>query len=226
MSIPQWFTNMILSIEHVSKAGQLVEFDEVSGSLGYGLLYYSLVRIFKPKNVVVIGSHRGFSPLMFARAMNDNNNGGKVIFIDPSYADDFWKDPAKVQQYFLKFGMKNIEHHCLTTQAFIHSKRYRELVKERIQCLMVDGLHTAEQAEFDHKVFEPCLQGVALFHDTMLDDVSTMYKEPYRRSVGKYIDQMEKSGNYHVFTIPINPGLTITIRKDRTNVIMGNNDTL
>jgi len=59
-----------------------------------------LGRISRPQRVVVIGSFRGFVPLVLARAMRDNLEPGEVIFIDPSLADDFWKDPETVRSYF------------------------------------------------------------------------------------------------------------------------------
>ena len=41
-------------------------------NLGLGWLYYGLARLIHPKSAVVIGSYRGFVPLLLGRALRDN----------------------------------------------------------------------------------------------------------------------------------------------------------
>ena len=77
-------------------------------NLGLGWLYYALARIVRPTTVVVIGSFRGFAPLVFARALADNAEGGQLHFIDPSLVDDFWKDAAAVRAYFGELRRRRI----------------------------------------------------------------------------------------------------------------------
>src|SRR4051794_4543329 len=67
-------------------------------NLGLGWIYYGLARVIRPQTVVVIGSYRGFAPLVLGKALNDNLDGGKVVFIDPSMVDDFWKSPVDVRE--------------------------------------------------------------------------------------------------------------------------------
>lgn len=55
-------------------------------NLGFGWIYYGLIRNLRPDFVVAIGSRRGFMPFCAARAVQDNRVG-KVIFIDPSYSN-------------------------------------------------------------------------------------------------------------------------------------------
>src|SRR3954467_7441824 len=57
------------------------------GNLGFGWMYYALVRNLRPDFVVAIGSCRGFMPFCLARGVQDNG-AGAVVFIDPSYAGD------------------------------------------------------------------------------------------------------------------------------------------
>jgi hypothetical protein len=64
-------------------------------NLGLGWIYYALARVLRPATAVVIGSYRGFVPLVLGKALQDNG-GGEVIFVDPSLVDDFWKDPTAV----------------------------------------------------------------------------------------------------------------------------------
>jgi len=39
--------------------------------------------------------------------MLDNVEGGEVIFIDPSYVNEFWADPAQVDGHFRRLGPPN-----------------------------------------------------------------------------------------------------------------------
>ncbi len=99
-------------------------------NLGLGWLYYAMGRIVRPANVVVIGSYRGFVPLMFARALQDNLEHGVVTFIDPSMADPFWTKPEEVKEYFTGCGVTNVKHFQLTTQQFVET----ECVPRARQC--------------------------------------------------------------------------------------------
>src|SRR5687767_206115 len=149
----------------------------VDENLGLGWLYYALVRISRTTTVVSIGSYRGFVPMVLAKAMADNLEGGEVTFIDPSLLDDFWRDPERVRAHFESFGVTNIRHHLKTTQDFIHTDAYRAL--HDIGVLFVDGFHTQEQARFDYEAFADRLApgAIVLFHDTARVKRSVMYGE-------------------------------------------------
>ena len=136
-------------------------------NLGLGWLYYALARILRPARVVVIGSFRGFVPLIFSKALADNSEGGQVWFIDPSLVDDFWKDPSAVRKFFGDFGASNIEHFLMTTQQFVMSEKYRSIGEVGI--VFVDGYHSEEQARFDYEAFKDRLsaEGIVLFHDSV-----------------------------------------------------------
>ena len=88
-------------------------------NLGLGWLYYAFGRILRSRRAVVIGSWRGFAPLVIGKALQDNLEPGEVIFIDPSFVDDFWTDVERVREYFQSFGVKNIRHFRMTTQEFV-----------------------------------------------------------------------------------------------------------
>ncbi len=75
-------------------------------NLGFGFLYYGLVRSLRPSHIIVIGSGFGFSVVCLALGLKDNLHG-RLTFIDPSY--DFLKDgpfkrgPGHVESSGIRF---------------------------------------------------------------------------------------------------------------------------
>lgn len=181
--------------------------------LGLGWLYYGLARVIQPATAVVIGSHRGFVPLVIGRALQDNGSG-KVVFLDPSFVDPFWLDPAAVQQHFAAFGVTNIEHHCATTQEFVASAANREL--NQLELLFVDGYHSYAQARFDFEAFEPRLasHGAALFHDSLRVRTSRIYgpDRAYEHRVCDLMAELRQQPRFQVFDLPHGDGLSM-VRK-------------
>jgi predicted O-methyltransferase YrrM len=183
-------------------------------NLGLGWLYYGLGRLVHPARVVVIGSYRGFAPLVIAKALCDNVEDGTVVFIDPSMVDDFWIKPDAVQEHFASFGLTNIEHHPMTTQEFVTTDAYADLGE--IGLLFVDGYHSAEQARFDYDAFSPLLtlRSFALFHDSMNERESTIYgtDKKYTMSVRQFVDELKRDPALQVLEIPFGNGLAMVRR--------------
>ena len=186
-------------------------------NLGLGWLYYALGRIVRPRLAVVIGSWRGFVPLTIAKALQDNLDPGEVVFIDPSLVDDFWKDPARVKEYFLGFGVANIRHLPMTTQEFVKTSAYRELGK--VGVLFIDGLHTEEQARFDYEAFSGLLEprGLVMLHDSMIVRPDKVYgaDKAYGMSVKHFVDRLKQDPMLQVFDLPYGrSGLTLLRKLD------------
>jgi predicted O-methyltransferase YrrM len=182
-------------------------------NLGLGWIYYGLARTVRSKTAVVIGSYRGFVPLVLGKALADNDEGGEVIFIDPSRVDDFWKDADAVRKHFARHGVKNIRHFLMTTQEFARSDAYRALPSVGI--LFVDGHHSKRQAKFDFKTFEGRLApgGLALFHDTARYRVSKMHgRRTYTHRVKDYVDELKLDPKFQVLDLPYADGVSI-VRK-------------
>ncbi|NNC89699.1 MAG: class I SAM-dependent methyltransferase [Akkermansiaceae bacterium] len=183
-------------------------------NLGLGWLYYALARIIRGRTVVVIGSYRGFAPMVLAKALADNLEGGRLVFIDPSLVDDFWKDPEAVRAHFAGFGIRNIEHAQMTTQEFVKTDCYRDL--EDVGLVFIDGYHTDEQARFDHEAFSGKLanDGIALFHDSIRPRLSRIYgsDKTYEHTVYRYMDELKKRTDLQCFDFPFDSGLTL-VRK-------------
>lgn len=181
------------------------------GNLGLGWVYYALARAMRPRHVVVIGSWRGFVPLVFARALGDNGGTGAVSLLEPSLVDDFWTEPARVRAHLDAHGGQCVRHHRLTTQAFVESDAFRAL--EPVDLLFVDGYHSHEQARFDHQSFLPRMApgAVTLFHDSTGPQLSRLYgpDRHYRHSVHRYMAELRASGHWQVFDLPLASGLSL-----------------
>lgn len=186
--------------------------------LGLGWIYYAFTRLLQPARAVVIGSHRGFVPMVVARACRDNCAQGAVTFIDPSHVDDFWRDPVRTQAWFGEFGLDNIEHHLSTTQEFVASAAYGGIAD--VGLLFIDGYHTAEQARFDYEAFAAKLapRAIVMFHDSMVGRISTIYGSAaaYRMSVGDYLGELRRDPALQLLDVPFGTGLTLLRRADET----------
>lgn len=209
----EWIRNLFTD-ENMLKKGHCQSSDD--DNLGMGWLYYGFTRLIRPANVVVIGSWRGFSPIVFAKALNDNGDGGQVIFIDPSLVDDFWTDPRQVDAHFRRFEIDNIRHFLMTTQEFTGSPEYN-LLKD-VGIVFIDGYHSEEQAGFDFEAFEKKVStgGLILFHDSVEESTTPIYGQDkvYRRRVKCFVDRLKKRTDLQIMDLPYAKGLSL-VRKLR-----------
>ena len=181
--------------------------------LGLGWLYYALARVIKPARAVVIGSWRGFVPLVLGRALADDGEG-RVVFVDPSLVDDFWQDPGRVREHFAALGVHNIDHFGMTTQAFVQTEAYRSLGE--VGLVFVDGYHSHEQARFDYDAFRERVpaHGVVLFHDSIRVRVSRIYGEAlaYEHRVRDLMNELRREPGLQVTDLPFGEGVTLVRR--------------
>jgi len=203
-----WIAN-VLSHPELTRMGHHQRVEDAN--LGLGWIYYGLARSLRPATVVVIGSWRGFAPLMFAKALTDNTEGGEVIFIDPSLVDDFWRDAENVRDWFAGFGIHNVRHYRMTTQEFTATEDYRALANAGI--VFVDGHHSLEQVSIDYDAFRSRLapDGVMLFHDSLRVRTSDIYGKDkvYLQQVRTFVDELQKIPGVQVFDLPCGDGLTL-----------------
>jgi predicted O-methyltransferase YrrM len=185
-------------------------------NLGMGWLYYGLVRLIRPRLSVVIGSWRGFVPLLLGRAHADNLEGGEVWFIDPSLADGHWRDATKVRAWFEARGVSNVRHFLMTTQEFAQSEARRTMGE--VGLLFVDGYHTAEQARFDHEAFADRMApgSITCFHDSISTGTSGVYgpERAYTRTVRDYMLALAADPRWQVIDLPFEFGLSLVRRRD------------
>jgi hypothetical protein len=120
-------------------------------NLGFGFIYYGVVRTLRPKHIVVIGSGYGFSVVCLALGLKDNARG-LLTFIDPGYSllkdgprhtvggRGMWSDSAQVRNHFQSFGLEAIvTHYRLRSDAFFPA--YRSFNLPPIDVAFIDGSH-------------------------------------------------------------------------------------
>jgi predicted O-methyltransferase YrrM len=133
--------------------------DGRSLNLGFGFLYYGLVRTLRPKHVAVIGSGYGFSVACLALGLRDNGKG-QLSFVDPSYSiladgpfktvggTSQWDDEAKVARRFGRFGVEAlVRHYRLRSAEFF--ARYEEFGLPGIDVAFIDGNHRYDDVRHD-----------------------------------------------------------------------------
>lgn len=213
----EWIARLFAHPE-LTRMGHGQRVDDLN--LGLGWLYYALARVLRPARVVVIGSYRGFVPLVLGRALADNLEKGQVYFIDPSLVDDFWKDPAAVANHFAGLGVTNIQHFLMTTQEFVATDAYRQLGPVGI--VFVDGYHSEEQARFDYEAFRDRLtpDGMVLFHDSARIRMSQMYGQDraYEHRVKCFVDVLRRDPKLQVFDLPVAAGVTLVRHADVSSI--------
>jgi predicted O-methyltransferase YrrM len=186
-------------------------------NLGLGWLYYAIGRIVRPRRAVVIGSYRGFVPLVIGKALQDNLEPGEVMFVEPSRVDSFWEDPESVRRHFREFGVENVRHFRATTQEFVETEAYRTLGE--VGLVFIDGYHSEEQARFDYEAFERLVgpRGFVLFHDSMVVRPDKVYGEAkaYEMRVKYFLDELKKDPGLQVMDWPFGvAGLTLVRKLD------------
>lgn len=184
-----------------------------SHDLGLGWTYYGLTRTLRPRLVVVIGSWRGFVPLLIGHAIQENGDSGRVLFIDPSYVDDQWKD-GRASPYFASYGVTCIEHRLQTSQQVISDPGFSEL---DVDLLFIDGLHTEEQCRLEFESFFPRLTpgSITLFHDSHSQISSGIYGDDnrYDHTTWRYIEELRNRPDLQVFDLAIDQGITLVQRR-------------
>lgn len=147
-------------------------------NLGFGFLYYGLVRALRPNHVLVIGSGYGFSVVCLALGVKDNGEG-EVTFVDPSFSllrdgpfrtvggNGKWDTPEKVEAHFRQFGVGDIvTHHKAESEVFF--AKYDYLGLPQIDVAFIDGNHSYDHVkrDFVNILKHSCKNTYVFLHDT------------------------------------------------------------
>jgi predicted O-methyltransferase YrrM len=187
-------------------------------NLGFGFLYYGLVRALRPQHVVVIGSGYGFSVTCLALGQKDNGRG-RLTFVDPSYSvmsdgpfktvggTAQWSDANRVSKHFARFGVADIiTHHRLRSDEFFAS--YAALGLPPIDLAFVDGSHAYADVRHD---FLATVRHARKNCYLLLHDTNIYVRELVRHAgVKRWLRQVEKRKNlFEVIDLPFSSGVAL-----------------
>ena len=188
-------------------------------NLGFGFVYYGLVRALRPRHVLVIGSGYGFSVVCFALGLKDNGRG-KLSFVDPSYSllrdgpqhtvggANFWHDPEHVHSHFARFGVEEIvTHYKETSESFF--AHYAALGLPEIDLALVDGNHAPTHVQRDViGVLQNCHRNTYfLLHDTNIYIRELLRHAGVKRWLRKQAGQNKSAFEYVDF--PFSSGVAL-----------------
>lgn len=187
-------------------------------NLGFGFLYYGLVRALRPRHVVVIGSGFGFSVVCLALGLKDNGTG-ELDFIDPAYSllangpfktiggTGKWNDPEKVREHFQQFGVEElVTHHKMTSEEFF--ERFDRHAPPEIDLAFIDGNHSFKDVRSDFlNVLRHSRKNSYIFlHDT------NIYIREFLKHAGvkRWIEILKKDENlFEVVNFPFASGVAL-----------------
>jgi hypothetical protein len=178
-----------------------------AGNIGFGWIYYALVRNLDPDFVVAIGSCAGFAPFCAARALQDNGSG-MLLFIDPSYSGDGhpgwggrnqWSDSAAVAARVASFGLTGwFEHFKMTSEEAFPFVCDR-VGDGKVGLIIIDGAHTYADSLRDFELYSSLVrEGYVAFHDATSLDCE----------VARTLAELRSRG-YALITLPIQVGLAV-----------------
>jgi hypothetical protein len=187
-------------------------------NLGFGFLYYGLVRSLRPKHVVIIGSGFGFSVVCLGLGVKDNGVG-RVSFVDPSYSllrdgpfktvggNGKWDDPERVRTHFGRFGVDGIvSHYRMISEEFFRG--YEEFELPPIDLAFIDGNHSFKNVRSDFlEVLERSHKNTYVF----LHDSNIYVRELLRHSgVKRWLKILKKKKElFEIINFPFASGVAL-----------------
>jgi predicted O-methyltransferase YrrM len=176
------------------------------GNLGFGYLYYGLVRIYQPRTILSIGSGFGFVPMLLALGARDNGVG-HVHFVDPSLQSFHMCDiPEQVIEHFGKAGLDEtwFTHYKLTNREF---REQTNVCERGLDLLFIDGSDKKADVEFDFFEIGSHVKkgGFILMHDTD-ESRKLSYHEP---KLVKSLKEDAYKNKYDVIRFPGGAGFSI-----------------
>ncbi|MBF89553.1 MAG: hypothetical protein CMG75_07780 [Candidatus Marinimicrobia bacterium] len=197
----EWFNKLALITQVVKKKSEICY---QHGRLLYSVLSQNFQNHRSNSiNILESGTARGFSALCMAKALEDNNQSGKIVTIDPlpNNVSMFWNcisdlDGEKSRAKLLEKYSKLIEKYIW----FIEGKSdqiLNRLELNRVHFGFLDGSHNYDDVNFEIKYLIPRQKkGDMIFFD---DFHETLYP-----GIVKAVKELESSGKYRLKIIRVN----------------------
>ena len=218
VKIDQFIDSLVVKIPPKEKFLELTHIFPISPQLNFakqipnyerGMLLYSLIAKYKPKNVLEIGTAEGYSTLCMAWAMTDYNINGKIFTIDPKPFDVpvernvTWEDNPKHDTVMLsrrelwnKFADKEWIKKIEVLTGFSGEVLQKNTKLPKMDMGFIDGSHVYEAVVHDFYAF---LEVASETFHLLFDD----YVPNENDGVTKTIDE-EVAPNFDVALIQTN----------------------
>ena len=155
-----------LELTHIFPISPQLNFAKQIPNYERGILLYSLIAKYKPKNVLEIGTAEGYSTLCMAWAMTDYNINGKIFTIDPKPFDVpvernvTWEDNPKHDTVMLsrrelwnKFADKEWIKKIEVLTGFSGEVLQKNTELPKMDMGFIDGSHVYEAVVHDFYAF-------------------------------------------------------------------------
>ena len=155
-----------LELTHIFPISPQLNFAKQIPNYERGILLYSLIAKYKPKNVLEIGTAEGYSTLCMAWAMTDYNINGKIFTIDPKPFDVpvernvTWEDNPKHDTVMLsrrelwnKFADKEWIKKIEVLTGFSGEVLQKNTKLPKMDMGFIDGSHVYEAVVHDFYAF-------------------------------------------------------------------------
>jgi len=198
-----------LELTHIFTISPQLNFPKQIPNYERGILLYSLIAKYKPKNVLEIGTAEGYSALCMAWAMTDYNINGKIFTIDPKPFDVpvernvTWEDNPKHDTVMLsrrelwnKFADKEWIKKIEVLTGFSGEVLQKNTKLPKMDMGFIDGSHVYEAVVHDFYAF---LEIASESFYLLLDD----YVPNENDGVTKTIDE-EVAPNFDIALIQTN----------------------
>lgn len=135
---------------------------------GLGTLGYEIVKHFRPRRVVELGTYEGFSACAMALALRDLGEGGTVRAVDT------WEGDPNTHAYnsdevYQRFSnlRKELGLEDVIVPLRMTFEKASQVIEPGIDILHIDGWHTYRAVSTDFKQFRPLLApgAIVMFHD-------------------------------------------------------------
>jgi len=198
-----------LELTHIFPISPQLNFAKQIPNYERGILLYSLIAKYKPKNVLEIGTAEGYSTLCMAWAMTDYNINGKIFTIDPKPFDVpvernvTWEDNPKHDTVMLsrrelwnKFADKEWIKKIEVLTGFSGEVLQKNTKLPKMDMGFIDGSHVYEAVVHDFYAF---LEVASESFHLLFDD----YVPNENDGVTKAIDE-EVAPNFDITLIQTN----------------------